>query len=124
MARILVIDDDEILLGILELALTAAGHAVTTAGDGLQAALLFRAEPFDVIVTDIMMPNREGIETVITLHRDFPEIGIIAMSGGASTSKLYLGIVARLGAHRTLAKPFTPQLLEEAVAGVLLDFRS
>lgn len=107
MARILVIDDDETLLTTLEVSLTDAGHAVVTASDGLKAAKLFRAEPFEVIITDIVMPNGEGLETVITLRREFPEVRIIAMSGGATNSKMYLDMAARLGAHRTLNKPFS-----------------
>jgi CheY-like chemotaxis protein len=124
MARILVIDDDEALLSSLELLLSAAGHDVTTSGDGLKAAQLFRTEPFDLILTDIVMPNRDGIETVIALRGEFPEIGIIAMSGGAKLSPLYLGIATRLGAHRTLEKPFTPAQLEEAIEAVFREFRT
>lgn len=124
MARILVIDDDEALRGSLELLLSATGHDVTTSGDGLKAAQLLSAEPFDLILTDILMPNRDGIEIVIALRSKFPEIGIIAMSGGAKFSPLYLGIVARLGAHRTLKKPFTSAQLEEAVEAVLREFRA
>lgn len=119
MARILVVDDDETLCSVLEPLLTAAGHAVAVAADGLAAARLFRAEPFEVIITDILMPNREGLETIIALHRDFPDVGVIAMSGGATLSHVYLRMAARLGAHRTLAKPFTPQQLHEAIAATL-----
>lgn len=116
MARILVIDDDETLLGTLEPLLASSGHAVVTATDGLKAAKLFRAEPFEIILTDIVMPNREGLETIVALHKEFPEIGVIAMSGGSTASKAYLAMAARLGAHRTLAKPFTPQQLADAIA--------
>ena len=119
MPRILIIDDDETLLDTLEQLLAAAGHAVVTASDGLIAAKLFRAEPFHLVLTDIVMPNREGIETIIALRRDFPEVGVIAMSGGSDQVKTYLDMAARLGAHRTLAKPFTPQQLHEAIAEVL-----
>jgi CheY-like chemotaxis protein len=119
MARILVIDDDETLCATLEQLLAEAGHAVVTATDGLKAARLFRAEPFHLIITDIIMPNREGLETVIELHRDFPDTGVIAMSGGVAMSRTYLSMAARLGAHRTLAKPFTPQQLHAAIGETL-----
>ncbi len=115
MARILIIDDDEPLLMTLEQVLLAIGHAVVTAGDGLQAAKLFRAEPFELILTDLVMPNREGLETIIELHREFPDVGVIAMSGGVTLSKTYLAMAARLGAHRTLSKPFTPGQLTQAI---------
>ena len=120
MARILIIDDDESLLFTLGQLLAAAGHAVTTAPDGLEAAKLFRAEPFELIITDIIMPQREGLETIITLRRDFPDVGVIAISGCAIQSKTYLAMAARLGAHRTLAKPFTPQQLTSAIADTLV----
>ena len=120
MARILIIDDEEALLATLRQLLIASGHVVVTATDGLKAAQLFRAEPFDLILTDIVMPNREGLETIITLHREFPKVGVIAMSGSSGHSKIYLDLARRLGAHRTLAKPFTPQELKEAVTAVTM----
>ena len=119
MARILIIDDDALLLESIELMLMASGHAVTTAADGRLAAQLFRAQTFDLILTDMVMPNREGIETVIAVHRDFPAVGVIAMSGGVVGSSDYLRMAARLGAHRTLSKPFTADLLHEAIAATL-----
>jgi DNA-binding NtrC family response regulator len=115
MARILVVDDDEILRSTLEQLLTIEGHDVVTAPDGLVAERVFRAEPFHLIITDIIMPNQEGVETVVTLHREFPNVGVIAMSGGVAMSQNYLAMAARLGAHYTLAKPFTPQQLKDAI---------
>ncbi len=119
MSRILVIDDDAALLLALETFLSSAGHAVVTAADGAIAAKLFRAEPFELVITDMVMPNREGIETVIELHREYPDVGVIAMSGGAHASPTYLGLAARLGAHRTLAKPFSLPQLATAIAETL-----
>jgi DNA-binding response OmpR family regulator len=118
MARILVVDDDVSVLCMIEAVLTGAGHSVVTATDGQMAAKLFRAEPFDVIVTDIVMPNREGLETIVELRRDFPDVPVIAMSGGTLNSGIYLGLAKRLGAKLTLAKPFPTQELVEAVAAV------
>lgn len=115
MARILIIDDDEALLFTLERWLAAAGHVVAAAADGLEAAKLFRAMPFELIVTDLVMPNREGLETIIMLRREFPEVRVIAMSGGTAGTKIYLELAARLGAHNTLEKPFTPDQLNTAV---------
>lgn len=124
MARLLVVDDDETLLSTLELILLEAGHNVAIVPDGLEAAKLFHAKPFDVIITDLVMPNREGLETIVALRRDFPAVAIIAMSGGVDQSKTYLQLAAKLGAHRTLAKPFTPQALHGAIAAVLSGDRS
>lgn len=70
----------------------------------------------------MVMPNRDGIETITALHRDFPEVGVIAMSGGTTGSKVYLKMAAWLGAHRTLSKPFTPQQLNDAIADTLKVF--
>ena len=121
MARILVIDDEEPLLTTIAHVLTAEGHTVATAVDGEKAARMFRAEGFDLILTDIVMPNRDGLETVMTLRREFPKIAVIAMSGGVAISnfvqrsKTYLDLAAQLGAHCTLAKPFSRQQLNDAV---------
>jgi DNA-binding response OmpR family regulator len=119
MARILVIDDEPLLLESIELMLLASGHVVTTAANGRLAAKLFNAQTFDLIITDMVMPDREGIETVITVHRDFPAVGVIAMSGGVIGSSDYLHMAARLGAHRTLSKPFTADMLHVAIAATL-----
>jgi DNA-binding NtrC family response regulator len=124
MAAILLVDDDEILLVTLEQLLTERGHSVVTASDGKKAAKLLRAKPFELVITDIVMPDRDGIETIITLHREFPEIGIIAMSGGVSRSPTYLALAARLGAYCTLSKPFTPQQLQHAINETLAAKRA
>ena len=119
MARILVIDDDESLLATLGQLLAASGHIVATAGDGREGAKKFRAQPADLIFSDIFMPNQEGIETIIALHREFPSVAIIAMSGGHTLSKTCLAMAARLGARQTLAKPFTPAQLQDAINAAL-----
>ena len=119
MARILIVDDDATLLLALEDVLLSQGHEVVTASDGHQAAKLFQAEPFELLLTDLVMPNREGIETIIELRRDFPGMVVIAMSGGTDNSKMYLKCAERLGAYRTLAKPFTTETLNQAIADAM-----
>jgi CheY-like chemotaxis protein len=119
MARILIIDDDENLLHALAQALGSLGYSVATATDGAEAAKLFRSEMFNVIVTDLVMPNREGVETIITLRREFPHIGVIAMTGSCTRSELYLELAARVGADRTLPKPFSLQELDDAIRSLL-----
>ena len=121
MARILIIDDDETILATLAQLLATTGHSVVTADDGLAAEKIFRAEPFEVILTDIFMPNREGLETVIKLRREFPNVAVIAMSGGTAASRNFLEIAARLGAHRILEKPFTVQQLNAAIGSALAE---
>ena len=119
MANILLIEDDDQLRNLLELLLTSAGHVVTTAGEGAEGVKRFRANPADLVITDIVMPNQEGIETIMKLRSQHPRLGIIAMSGGANLSATWLAMAAKLGADRTLAKPFTILQLNEAIAAVL-----
>jgi CheY-like chemotaxis protein len=119
MARILVVDDEQLFLFTVAQLLSAVGHEVVTARDGLKAARHWRAAAFDLVITDIFMPERDGIETILALRQEHPEIGIIAMSGRVDTSTSYLGLVARLGACRTLTKPFTAEQLHAAVGDAL-----
>lgn len=121
MARILIIDDDDLLRGVLAKALGYAGHEVIQAADGLQGTDLFHATPVDLVVTDLIMPVQEGVETIVRLRRDNPKIPIIAISGGVTNSKLYLDMAGKIGARRILPKPFTPQELIAVVDEVLAD---
>jgi DNA-binding response OmpR family regulator len=119
MANILLIDDDAALRGLLAEALRRGGHAVLQAEDGRQGVELFDVAPVDLIVTDLIMPEREGIEIIVQLHRDHPELPIIAISGGLANSPVYLQLAVKLGARRALAKPFSPSELLRAVDDVL-----
>lgn len=121
MARILIIDDDDALRGIIVKSLTFAGHQVTHTNNGRKGVELFRANPTDLVITDMVMPEQEGMETIKILHREYPKLRIIAMSGGLDGSPLYLDLTRRLGAACTLTKPFTLQQLKEAVTLVLAD---
>jgi DNA-binding NtrC family response regulator len=119
MAHLLIIDDDDLLREALATVLISAGHTVTQAADGRKALALFRAEPADLIVSDLVMPDREGLEIISQLHREDPALPIIAMSGGATRSQLYLAMAAKLGASRTLSKPFTPATLLRVIDELL-----
>ncbi len=121
MARILIIEDDELLRSVLANALEYAGHTVVQAGNGQEGVDLFRALPADLVLTDIVMPVQEGVETIIQLRKQRRTLPIIAMSGGVANAKLYLSIAGRIGAKRILAKPFTPQKLLEVVDEVLAE---
>lgn len=121
MARILLIDDDDALRGVIAQNLELAGHVVLQAGDGRQGVDLFHIAPVDLVLTDLVMPGKEGVETIIEMHREKPELPIIAMSGGMPRSSMYLEIAAKLGARRALAKPFTPQELLSAIDQVLKE---
>ena len=118
MARILVIDNDADVRALLEQMLEPAGHEVSLAADGREGMKLHRAAPADLVITDLFMPNQEGLETIIELRKDFPEVRIIAMSGKDAASAM-LRAAQQLGANRVLQKPFFPLELLVAVEEVL-----
>jgi CheY-like chemotaxis protein len=110
--KILLIDDDELVRYSLSKLLRGKGHGVATAANGARGAALIRTEHPEVVITDIVMPEQEGIETIIAARHDHPEIKIIAISGGLRQGNLdILSMAALLGADAILAKPFEPQQL-------------
>ena len=118
MVRVLVIDDDPEIREVLEQALKSVGHEVFLAADGREGLNQCRATPADVVITDLFMPNRDGLETIVELRKDFPHTPIIAMSGHTAASPM-LAIALRLGATAILEKPFPPAQLLAAVENVL-----
>jgi two-component system chemotaxis response regulator CheY len=107
MATILIMDDDPQVCDLLKQVLEEEGYAVTTAENGQEGIKLYRAHPADLIILDILMPEKEGLETILELRREFPQIKIIAMSGGSERAKLnLLDLAKRLGAQYTVRKPF------------------
>jgi DNA-binding response OmpR family regulator len=125
MASVVVIDDDERIRRFLQRLLEHAGHRVVTAGNGDEGIELYRRERADLVITDILMPVKDGISTIHELRRAFPEVKIIAMSGGGtySTPGHYLELAGKMGAQRTLTKPFDAKALLESVGELLTDQR-
>ncbi|MFA5182840.1 MAG: response regulator [Syntrophales bacterium] len=123
MARILLIDDDEQFRMLLRKMLEKAGYNdIEEANDGSMGVKLFRQHPFDLVITDLIMPDKEGIETIIELTGENPQIKIIAMSGGGRVGPQdYLETAKRLGASRTLAKPFNYSELVDTVHELLSE---
>jgi CheY-like chemotaxis protein len=120
MARILLVDDDDQLRTVLALVLERAGHTVTAAPDGARGLAAYRAAPADLVVTDLVMPEKEGIETIMELRAEFPDVRVIAISGGGRhLGTDYLQLASRLGAKRVLSKPFTNQEILTAIDDVL-----
>lgn len=120
MARILIIDDDAPIRALLRKILEQDGHTILDASNGKIGIALYRAEPTDLIITDIVMPEKDGLETVMELRHDFPEIKILAMSGGGRDGGThYLTSAKAFGAVHTLSKPFTPQKVLEVVQTLL-----
>jgi DNA-binding NtrC family response regulator len=106
--RIMVVDDDASIRRTLQILLTKAGYEVIQACDGSEAVRLWRDRGGDLVITDLHMPQKDGIETIIELLSHSPGIRIIAMSGGGQTKRLdLLGNVALLGSVLTIEKPFT-----------------
>jgi hypothetical protein len=116
-ARILVVDDERGVRAFLQKVLADAGYTVLAAEDGAQALKMVRAQRFDLVVTDLVMPEKEGIEIIRSMHKELPDLKIIAMSGAFGGG--FLEVAKRLGANSTLAKPVTPEQLIAAVRSVL-----
>ena len=118
MARILVIDDDADARALLEQILKAAGHEVFLAADGREGVMRHRACPADLVITDLYMPNQDGMETIREFRIRFPEVAMIAMSGGTDSGTM-LSIARNLAAVGILHKPFLTEELIGAVAKAL-----
>jgi len=120
MARILVVDDEELARFTLREILETAGHDVSEAGNGNEAVAQQKEQGFDLIITDIIMPEKEGVETIIDLKRDYPDLKIIAISGGGRTRNLdFLKLAEQYGADKVLAKPFSEDELLQNVNACL-----
>ena len=115
--RILVIEDDDQTRHMLAEMMRRAGYEVLEAPDGRVGVELFRTERVDLVITDILMPEKDGLETIRDMKRESPDVRIIAISGGGRTGLLdFLPVARRLGANRTFAKPTDRRELLSAVA--------
>ena len=120
MVRILIIDDDPQILGMLGQILEREGHEVVEAPNGKVGLKLYRENPTDLIITDLIMPEKEGIETIMELRWDFPDVKIIAISGGGRIeAEEYLFMAQKLGVQRTFAKPIERAELLKSVRELL-----
>jgi DNA-binding NtrC family response regulator len=106
--RILIVDDNPSILRTLQALLQRAGYDVMLARDGAEAIRLWRDHGGDLVITDLHMPEKDGIQTIVELLSHSPGVRIIAMSGGGQTKRLdLLGNASLLGAVLTIEKPFT-----------------
>ena len=122
MTKILVVDDDAAVRMTIEHILRDAGYDVLTADDGIRGMAMFRSEQPDLIVTDIIMPEQEGIQTIAEMRKARPDAKIIAISGGGRVGNADLLQMARaLGAMDVVSKPFDPDelltIVENCLAG-------
>jgi len=122
MVKILVIEDDDSFRSVLVQMLEKAGYEVLSAENGNQAMKYCREINPDLVLTDIIMPDKEGLETIQELLNLCPNLKIIAMSGGGRFGpNSYLPLAAKLGAKRTLQKPFMREELLSTISEVLQE---
>jgi CheY-like chemotaxis protein len=121
MTRVLVIDDNKDLRELIGITLEANGYAVDLACDGQEGLQAQRARPADVVITDIFMPNQDGIETIAQFRKEYPGLKLIAMSGDAKLVKhsAHLLAVSEMGTHGVLPKPFDEEDLLRAIREAL-----
>lgn len=121
MARILLIDDDHSVRTMLRLTLIHFGHTVIEARDGKEGLRLFPSANADLLITDIVMPEKEGLEVLMELRKVKPPVKIIAISGGGRTSGAtsYLHLAKLMGAAKVLEKPFANDVLIAAIDELL-----
>lgn len=115
--KILVVDDDEAILTLFSNILTNAGYEVSTAQDGAKALRMAQMESFDLLLTDLVMPDRDGIEVIQSIRKHQPKLRIIAISGAFGGSMLRAAEL--LGAQATLPKPCTSAHLLTTIRNVL-----
>ena len=120
MARILVIEDDNEVRDYLESVLSRDGYDVKGASNGKDGVALYEKNPVDLVITDIIMPEKDGIETIMDLKRSNSSLKVIAISGGGRAEpENYLHSAKLIGANLTLKKPFTNQEMLQAVRDLL-----
>ena len=118
MPSVLVVDDEDQVRQLIRETLEQAGYDVEEASDGKEGLERYRAKPADLVIMDILMPDQDGLESIMTLRREFPKSRVIAMTGGSDMIGIlnFLDVAKMLGACRTLQKPFEMKTLLDAVA--------
>ena len=125
MTRILIIDDEVQVRGMLREAFKEGGYEVMEAQDGAEGMKEIKKAPVALVVMDILMPEREGLETIRALRLECPDVKIVAYSGGLARAPNLdvLFLASKAGAHRTFHKPFHLHELMEAIRLLLEDYR-
>lgn len=120
MARILVLDDNKVFLTVASDVLTNAGHQVQTVANTSNIEKLLSKETYDLLITDIIMPEKEGIEIIMIAKDKYPDMKIIAITGMQMGDSFdLLTIAENIGAHGTLMKPFTNTQLVDKVESII-----
>jgi len=119
MANILLIDDDEQFRTMLRQLLERANHDVLEAADAETGLTLYRRSPCEIVITDLVLPGKDGLALIQELLLDYPNAKIVAISGGPRGNVAWLPLAKQLGALRVLQKPFTQEQLVETLNHVL-----
>lgn len=120
MTRILLVDDDDLSRGAVHKMLERAGYGVFSTGNGRHALDQYQTEPADLVITDLIMPELDGLEMIQQLRRINPSVRVLAISGGGRVdAEEYLSVARKFGAVEVLSKPFTGQELKQAVETAL-----
>ncbi|AGW14394.1 response regulator [Megalodesulfovibrio gigas] len=121
MIKLLLVEDDPQVRSMLSETLRQEGYEVVEAANGREAIAAYKASPADLVITDIIMPEQDGVETIHSLRRDFPQAKIIAISGGSANvrGEYLLGTADALGAMKTFKKPVDINLLLKTIADLL-----
>jgi two-component system response regulator (stage 0 sporulation protein F) len=114
MASILIVDDDAPIRAVLRDILEEEGHQIREAADGQIGLTLYREAPADLVITDILMPERDGMEVTLALTQEFLDARVIVMTG-ATGHRNFLNVAKLFGARRVIQKPFTVEELRRAV---------
>ena len=118
--RILIIDDEPTALDLLRRILEMKGYEVFSAVDGQEGVTRFRYQPCDLVITDMVMPVKGGLQTILDLRKEAPDLPVIAISGGGTIAKeRYLTVAGYLDNVITIAKPFTVEEVAGAVEQLL-----
>ena len=114
MATILIVDDDAPIRAFLRDILEEDGHQIREAADGQMGLTLYREAPTDLVITDILMPERDGMEVTLALTQEFLDARVIAMTGAAGDQN-FLNVAKLFGARCVIQKPFTPDVIRRVV---------
>lgn len=119
---ILIVDDETSIQDSLRRTLRGLRDwcDIFTAGNGVEALKLMQNTPVDIMITDLLMPEKEGLETIMEVRKAYPDVKIIAISGGGRDGAIdFLNIAEKLGASHTLSKPFSPEDIRKVVQEIL-----
>ena len=121
MPSVLIVDDEDAIRQLIRETLELAGYQVNEARDGKEGLARYRQSPADLVIMDILMPDQDGLESILTLRREYPNAKIVAITGGSDMIGIlnFLDVAKMLGARRTLQKPFDMKQLLDIVQGEL-----